>query len=113
MAILPYQRNTNIRTYTIQAKYTPKIHIQQKENIHYTQYAITTIHYVTDKKWLYNLLENAAGDNKGLSNIKFGKLFHQDVADEQKILSKRQMTPKNVSKSGISVLMAKYNKWIQ
>ena len=37
------------------------------------------IHYVTDKKWLYNLLDNAAGNNRGLSNIKFGKLFHQDV----------------------------------
>ena len=31
------------------------------------------------------VVENMTGDDSGVSNIKFGKLFHQDVADEQKI----------------------------
>ena len=40
-------------------------------------------HNTTIKLQLYNLLENTREDN-GVSNIKFGKLFHQNVTVERK-----------------------------
>lgn len=75
-----YINNTSNITY-----YTPIIAscTTKKTYIQYiTLYTITTIHYVVDKKWLYNLLENAAGDNRELSNIKSSLRKHKSkIAD--------------------------------
>ena len=53
------------------------LHIVQQKHNHNTTIKLQI-------KNSYNLLENTHEGN-GVSNIKFGKLFHQDVMDEQKI----------------------------
>ena len=78
--------HSNIHTKNTHTTKRNTLQLQQTELQNKT-IKLTTIHYVTNKKWLCNLLENVAADNRGLSNIKFAKLFHQDVADEQKKFS--------------------------